>query len=44
LNEQAGELIAEELKGAHLKLQSITGVFSTDDLLGEIFSSFCVGK
>ncbi len=44
LNEQAGELIAEELKWAHLKLQSITGVFSTDDLLGEIFSSFCVGK
>lgn len=40
LGQQAGELIAEELKLAHLKLQSITGVFSTDDLLGEIFSSF----
>lgn len=44
LTEQAGELIAEELKLAHTQLQSITGVFSTDDLLGEIFSSFCVGK
>ena len=44
LNEQAGELIAEELKLAHTQLQSITGVFTTDDLLGEIFSSFCVGK
>ncbi len=44
LSEQAGELIAEELKLTHIQLQSITGVFSTDDLLGEIFSSFCVGK
>jgi|SaaInl5LU_22_DNA_1037371.scaffolds.fasta_scaffold00677_2 tRNA modification GTPase len=44
LNEQAGELIAEELKLTHTHLQSITGVFTTDDLLGEIFSSFCVGK
>lgn len=44
LSEQAGELIAEELKLAHTELQSITGIFSTDDLLGEIFSSFCVGK
>ena len=44
LTEQAGELIAEELKLAHTQLQSITGVFSTDALLGEIFSSFCVGK
>lgn len=44
ISEQAGELIAEELKLAHTQLQSITGVFTTDDLLGEIFSSFCVGK
>ena len=44
LTDQAGELIAEELKLGHTQLQSITGVFSTDDLLGEIFSSFCVGK
>ena len=44
LSEQAGELIAEELKLGHRNLQSITGIFSTDDLLGEIFSSFCVGK
>ena len=43
-NEQAGELIAEELKLAHTQLQGITGIFTTDDLLGEIFSSFCVGK
>ena len=41
---QAGELVAEELKLAHLNLQEITGTFRTDDLLGEIFSSFCVGK
>lgn len=40
----AGELVAEELRLAHLALQEITGTFSTDDLLGEIFSSFCVGK
>lgn len=38
------ELVAEELRLAQLAINSITGEFTTDDLLGEIFSSFCVGK
>lgn len=38
------ELLAEELKLAQVELGQITGEFTTDDLLGEIFSSFCVGK
>ena len=41
---QAGELIAEELKQAQMALSEITGEFSSDDLLGRIFSSFCIGK
>ena len=40
----SGELLAEELKEAQVQLGQITGEFTTDDLLGEIFSSFCVGK
>ncbi len=40
----AGELIAEDLKQAQQTLGTITGDFSSDDLLGEIFSSFCIGK
>lgn len=40
----AGELVAEELRHAQDALASITGRFSADDLLGEIFSSFCIGK
>jgi len=40
----AGELIAEDLKQAQQVLGSITGDFTSDDLLGEIFSSFCIGK
>jgi len=40
----AGELIAEDLKQAQQELGSITGDFTSDDLLGEIFSNFCVGK
>ncbi|RTZ71692.1 MAG: tRNA uridine-5-carboxymethylaminomethyl(34) synthesis GTPase MnmE [Gammaproteobacteria bacterium] len=40
----AGELLAEELRRAQLALSEITGEFSADDLLGEIFSSFCIGK
>jgi len=44
LNNQAGELVAEELKIAQACLGEITGQFSSDDLLGEIFSSFCIGK
>jgi len=38
------ELIAEELTIAQKYLSSITGEFSSDDLLGEIFSQFCIGK
>ncbi len=40
----AGELMAQELLLARNALASITGQFSADDLLGEIFSSFCIGK
>lgn len=38
------ELVAEELRIAQTELGTITGKFTSDDLLGEIFSSFCVGK
>ncbi len=38
------ELFAEELRLAQESLSSITGEFSSDDLLGEIFSRFCIGK
>lgn len=41
---QAGELLAEDLRQAQRMLSTITGEFSADDLLGEIFSSFCIGK
>ena len=41
---QNGELIAEDLRLAHDALGSITGAVSSDDLLGHIFSSFCIGK
>ncbi|MBT3473546.1 MAG: tRNA uridine-5-carboxymethylaminomethyl(34) synthesis GTPase MnmE [Gammaproteobacteria bacterium] len=40
----AGELLAEELRMAQEALSEITGEFSSDDLLGKIFSSFCIGK
>ena len=40
----AGELAAEELRQVQRDLGEITGEFTTDDLLGEIFGSFCVGK
>ena len=41
---QAGELLAEALRRIHTELGAITGAFGADDLLGEIFSSFCIGK
>lgn len=44
LKHKAGELLAEELLQAQQFLNTITGEFSNDDLLGEIFSSFCIGK
>jgi len=43
-NNKAGELVAEDLREAHMALESITGQFTPDDLLGEIFTSFCIGK
>jgi tRNA modification GTPase len=41
---KAGELLAEELRMAQGALSSITGEFSSDDLLGRIFADFCIGK
>ncbi len=40
----AGELLAEDLRQAQDALGEITGAMTADDLLGEIFSSFCIGK
>ena len=40
----AGELLAEELRLAQESLSEITGSFTSDDLLGKIFGSFCIGK
>ncbi|MDP2717061.1 tRNA uridine-5-carboxymethylaminomethyl(34) synthesis GTPase MnmE [Rheinheimera sp.] len=40
----AGEILAEELRLTQQHLNEITGEFSSDDLLGKIFSSFCIGK
>ena len=42
--QRAGELLAEELRQAQQVLGEITGTVSSDDLLGRIFSSFCIGK
>ena len=41
---QSAELVAEELRMAQVALSGITGEFTPDDLLGEIFSKFCIGK
>ena len=41
---KAGELLAEELRLSQQALGQITGAFSADDLLGKIFSEFCIGK
>ncbi len=43
-NDAALDLLAEELRLAHSSLCSITGAFCNEDLLGEIFSRFCIGK
>ena len=43
-DDQSLDLFAEELRLAQLELSSITGEFSSDDLLGVIFSRFCIGK
>lgn len=42
--QQAGELVAEELRQAQERLGEITGATTPDDLLGEIFGKFCIGK
>ncbi|MFC3701012.1 tRNA uridine-5-carboxymethylaminomethyl(34) synthesis GTPase MnmE [Reinekea marina] len=44
LGPAAGELLAEDLRVAQNALNEITGEFSSDDLLGRIFGSFCIGK
>jgi tRNA modification GTPase len=44
LSSGAGELLAEDLRRAHDQLGDITGRMTSDELLGEIFSSFCIGK
>jgi len=44
LADKRGELVAEELRLAQRALGEITGEFSSDDLLGRIFGSFCIGK
>jgi tRNA modification GTPase len=41
---RAGELVAEELRQAQQALGEITGEFGSDELLGRIFASFCIGK
>ena len=41
---RAGELLAEELRLSQHALGEITGAFTADDLLGKIFSEFCIGK
>ena len=44
LENRAGELLAEDLRKIHDTLGAITGLLTSDELLGEIFSSFCIGK
>jgi tRNA modification GTPase len=41
---RAGDLLAEDLRLAQQILSEITGEFTSDDLLGRIFASFCIGK
>ncbi|HLB55922.1 MAG TPA: tRNA uridine-5-carboxymethylaminomethyl(34) synthesis GTPase MnmE [Coxiellaceae bacterium] len=44
MHNRAGELLAEDLRQAQQALSEITGEFTSDDLLGKIFSNFCIGK
>ena len=44
INKESSELLAEELTQAQHELSAITGDFTNDELLGKIFSSFCIGK
>ena len=43
-NADDAALVAEELAAAHRRLGEITGAFTSEDLLGEIFAHFCIGK
>jgi tRNA modification GTPase len=43
-SDTALDLLAEELRLAHDALAEITGNYSSDDLLGDIFGRFCIGK
>lgn len=40
----AAELLSEDLKNVQARLDELTGVITSDDILGQIFSSFCIGK
>jgi tRNA modification GTPase len=42
--QKAGELLAEDLRLSHEALGELSGAVSSDDLLGRIFSEFCIGK
>ncbi len=44
VEQRAGDLLAEELRLAQRSVSEITGKFTSDDLLGRIFSAFCIGK
>ena len=44
LEQGSSELVAEDLRQAGLQLSQVTGEFSSDDLLGDIFTSFCIGN
>ena len=44
INKESSELLAEELTQAQHELSAVTGDYTNDDLLGKIFSSFCIGK
>jgi tRNA modification GTPase len=44
ITQRAGELLAEDLRLSQQALSEITGEFTSDDLLGKIFSTFCIGK
>ena len=43
-NHNAPELLSEDLKNVQARLDELTGVITSDDILGQIFSSFCIGK
>ena len=44
IRDRAGEIFAEEMKLSQAALNDVTGKISSDELLGKIFSEFCIGK